>query len=749
MWLQRMRHFMGENKRVKRAGMAARFVLLAGLACFQGGGCAHPVALQPLAPTAPLKWTASNLGMSFVDTTTLSTTSDQPGESATAHVDLAPQESSAPLPTETVKDSSEAQQSISSREPNGADSKKRGNDSQRPFSNPNSLLQTATETVRVVSRDMTGAIPIPDAEGITQGLVRLPGKFPGLGAKENQASTPESDPPVAAESEMRDVRQAFAERTHIQELFPETFTDFVTEAERNSGIVSVSSQVSNENSSADDPEVTPVPLEKEADELLPNLARPQREAAAEAAIYSLPEEANAMLVEFHDVLMTASGRNPQVNFANERIREAFAQYQQAELMWLPSLRGGMNYHYHDGKVLNARGEILDVTRNSLYGGMASRVVGGGAVGVPGVWMQFHMADAVYQPQIAEQTTAARRSAARTTRNDTLLAVALAYLQLLQRVQEQAIAVETLENASQLAYLCQDYAEFGLSSSADADRVFTERALRENIVKRATAEIEVASTELARLLSGDPTILLLPQEVTVVPIELVQSDSPPRDLVATGLSNRPELRENRALVQEAIQRLKREKFSPLLPSVVMGMSYGALGGGQGSYMGQFGDRVDFDVALWWEVRQLGLGERALRNENRSRIEQARWRHVQLMDQVAQEVTQAFVQSRARRAQVNVAREGLEFAVDSHRRNMDRIRQGEGLPIEALQSVQALDASRRDYLRAIIEYNEAEFRLYRALGWPIHDWQADPETIEELESHTIELPMPEIRILPEPR
>ncbi len=744
MLLNSLSLFTGEDKGVKLAEMAARFVLLAGLAVSLGGGCAHPVALSP---ATSLKWTTTNLGLSFVDTTAPSTLGEQPSKAATAQVDLPPHDSATTTASQETHDSPQTDELVDSHGSHG-----RGivSDSLNSLAKPISLLQAATETMVVVRRDKPaepGGVDEAETKASSQGNARLPGEFPRTAHAENQETTQENN--ASGEAGIRDVRQTFAESTQLLEVFPESFTDFVTEAERNSGIVAISSQLPDEKSSQGDPEETPMPREMEADELLPSLARPPREAAADAAIYSLPEEANAMLVEFHDVLMTASGRNPQVNFANERIREAFAQYQQAELMWLPSLRGGMNYHYHDGKVLNARGEILDVTRNSLYGGMASRVVGGGAVGVPGVWMQFHLADAVYQPQIAEQTTTARRSAARTMRNDTLLAVALAYLQLLQRVQEQAIAVETLENASQLAYLCQDYAEVGLSSPADADRVFTERALRENIVKRASAEIEVASTELARLLSGDPTILLLPREVTVVPIELVQSDIPPRDLVATGLSNRPELRENRALVQEAIQRLKREKFSPLLPSVVMGMSYGALGGGQGSYMGQFGDRIDFDLALWWEVRQLGLGERAVRNENRSRIEQARWRHVQLMDQVAQEITQAFVQSRARRSQVDVAREGLEFAVDSHRRNMDRIRQGEGLPIEALQSVQALDASRRDYLRAIIEYNEAEFRLYRALGWPIHDWQADPEALEELESNVIELPMPEIRILPDPR
>jgi outer membrane protein TolC len=41
----------------------------------------------------------------------------------------------------------------------------------------------------------------------------------------------------------------------------------------------------------------------------------------------------------------------------------------------------------------------------------------------------------------------------------------------------------------------------------------------------------------------------------------------------------------------------------------------------------------------------------------------------------------------------------------------------LPIEALQSAQALDTARQTYLAAVLEYNEAQLRLYRGLGWPL--------------------------------
>ena len=83
-----------------------------------------------------------------------------------------------------------------------------------------------------------------------------------------------------------------------------------------------------------------------------------------------------------------------------------------------------------------------------------------------------------------------------------------------------------------------------------------------------------------------------------------------------VSDRPELAEQKHLVCEAVERLRREKFAPLVPSVLLGMSYGGMGGGLGSSIVNSSDRWDADAVAFWEVRNLGLGERAARNESSS-------------------------------------------------------------------------------------------------------------------------------------
>ncbi len=423
-------------------------------------------------------------------------------------------------------------------------------------------------------------------------------------------------------------------------------------------------------------------------------------------------------IDLASVLQVTAGQNPQVGFAQQRIQEAYAQLQLAEVLWVPSLRAGVNYNKHDGVIQDVAGNMVTNSRSSVYTGFGAQAIGAGSPAVPGLVMNFHLRDAIFQPRIAEQALGARQQASRTATNDTLLETALRYMDLLEAIQVLAVAQESLENAEQLSKLTKSFADSGQGLQADADRALTELSVRQIEVRRAGENVRVSSVRLARLLSQrDQSLTLVPQEPALVPIDLVVPSSQLSELIATGLTNRPELAESRYLVGEAVERLRRERHAPLLPSVLLGLSYGGNGGSPNSTISNFGDRVDVDAVAYWEVRNLGFGERYARDGSRSQLEQARWRQTQVMDQVASDVAESHAQVEARRSQIKLAEAGITAAQDSYRRNSERIRDGQGLPIETLQSIQALDQARRQYVRAVADYNRAQFQLQRALGWPI--------------------------------
>lgn len=415
-------------------------------------------------------------------------------------------------------------------------------------------------------------------------------------------------------------------------------------------------------------------------------------------------------------LLLTTGQNSQIAFAQARIAESQAQADRAAALWLPSLRAGVNYNKHEGQIQDVAGNVFNTSRGALYTGLGANAVGAGSPSVPGLVANFHLTDAIFQPKAARSAAIAREWEARATTNNELHQTALVYLELLRARQELAIAIDTRARAENLTRLTQAYAKTGQGLESDYERVRTEHLLRVNEVQRADEQIRVVSARLAERLRLNPLINFEPQESVVVPIEMVSAESSVHDLVAEGLGNRPEICESRSLVAEAVERLKREEYAPLIPSVLLGVSYGGFGGGLGRNISNFGDRLDGDAVAYWELRNFGVGDRAARGEANSRLDQARLKEVMALDRVAREIVEAHAQVESRRKQVATAEDGVQVAISSYDHNLERIQNAQGLPIEVLQSIQALATARREYLRTVIDYNIAQFTLHRSIGWP---------------------------------
>jgi outer membrane protein TolC len=440
-----------------------------------------------------------------------------------------------------------------------------------------------------------------------------------------------------------------------------------------------------------------------------------QESVEEIPAVEAPESVRP--IDMSTALALVAGNNPQVAYSQSRIREAYANLQAANVLWLPTIQTGVSYNRHEGNLQDSTGTILDVSRSSLQAGLGAGAVGAGTTTQPGIVAQFHFVDALFQPKIAERNVWAQQHASEAVLNDQLLEAAVAYQELLRAYQLQAIANETVAGSDKLVRLTTDFAKAGQGTEADADRSRAEFALRQNNVARSEEAVAVASARLAQVLSLNGATTIRPIENAVMPINLVPVESAPQESVATALSNRPELKESRDLVALACERLRREKYAPLVPSMLLGASYGGFGGGMGDTVTDFNDRTDFDAVAVWQIRNLGLGEQAARDSASARIQQARFREVQVMDQIAREVTEAQARVHARRNRIAVARAGIESARGSYERNFSRIREGQGLPIEVLQAIQSLDTTQRELVDATVDFNVAQFQLQRALGWPI--------------------------------
>jgi outer membrane protein TolC len=418
-----------------------------------------------------------------------------------------------------------------------------------------------------------------------------------------------------------------------------------------------------------------------------------------------PAVGPSVAIDLPRALQIGRANNMTIALARNRIASAEVAVKQAQLRWLPDLQFGPTYLLHDGLIQRAPGEIIDTHRQSL-------LIGGGPS------FRLELNEGIMLPRIARSLARAAAAAEVAVTNQTLLEVAENYLDLLAAYSSAEIAREATDNALKLFQLTEDFEKTGAGLPSDTARARAELETRRQQLERSAERIAVSSVMLAQPLYLNPSVLLVPAESSVYPIELVADTASDTDLIAQGLRARPELAEHRALVDVAVKRLTQTKLRPLLPSLNVGFTSGGFGGGAtgfpGGMDGRFGGRDDLSGIALWEVRGLGFGEVAARQQGRIQVGAAEIKLTRTINEVMAQVAAAHKAAVSRRRQVDRTEQAVAAASRSHELNRRRIEGGAGLPIEVLQSIQALERARTEYLNAVTSYNKAQFRLLTAIG-----------------------------------
>jgi outer membrane protein TolC len=442
----------------------------------------------------------------------------------------------------------------------------------------------------------------------------------------------------------------------------------------------------------------------------PAVRPPFRDSSAAPAIQATP-------LGLADALRMVNASNPTIALARERVNEAYARQQQAAVLWVPNTFLGGNpdaptflptFYHHDGTVQNSTGNVFDTVKSNF----ALQA---------GVSLNLSVTDAIFAPRVARQATAAAAARARAVTDDVQLDVALTYLDMLRAFGALAINAETLAMAQEMFRFAADAEQNGLGkTSADANRARTEVENRKRERIDLEGQAATISARLAQLLLLEPTVDLVPAERAVVPVTFVNTDVGFDELIATGLLNRPELAESRALVRQALAEWRSNKIRPLLPILQVTYYSASFQGGDPGFHNT-GYRDDLTATAGWELRNGGLGDLYRARESRARYNEANYRVLEVQAQVAADVTAAAKLTMARRRALLNAQEAVQQAEEM----WTRLRKAAfGLaggarrydPLEPLIAEQQLNDARVQYLDEVISYNRNQFRLYWAMGQP---------------------------------
>lgn len=433
----------------------------------------------------------------------------------------------------------------------------------------------------------------------------------------------------------------------------------------------------------------------------------------------IPPTNREFAIDLTTALRLAEVENPVIAEARQRIGEALAVQQGAKALLFPSLNIGTNYHNHTGNLQRSAGTILNLNAKSLYFGGGADTVAANSVGVPAVSIQEPLTDAIFEPLAARQQVARARFAACATANQVLLQVAELHFELLAAEAILRVRRESAQQATEVARLTWAYAVAQQGRDADAQRGATELSLIQNEVHQAEEQLAVASARLAHRLHLDQTVRLQPVAPAVEKVTLVDPATPQQALIDSALRRRPEMGAHAAAVAAAETHHKQELRRPLLPTLWLGFSGGAFGGGSNQLppeLARFGGRTDFDVAAFWTLQNLGLGNLALQKQRRAQVGEAASERLRTIASIRTEVSAALAEATAAGRQIEVTTRQVASAEAGFREDLERIRNTVGRPIEVVDSFRLLNRARVRRIRAVTDYNKAEFRLFVALGSP---------------------------------
>ncbi len=463
----------------------------------------------------------------------------------------------------------------------------------------------------------------------------------------------------------------------------------------------------------------------------------------------------AVPITFPNALRLALLSNLDIAQAREVVNAARAALQRAQVGFLPNFNIGSTYSEHEGNIQKTEGNIIKANKDALF-------VGGGTS------VNFQFVDAIFGPLTARQVSLATQARLRRITDDTLLAVANAYFNVLRAERRLARIDETLRYLTAdrtlpsgqrfrgLLPLVKDYVAVQAkeASRADLERVRVEVLRRQDERIGALDEYYTAVAELSRLLRLDPEFPLAPVEDFRYPLPIPGEpwfNQSVQELVAFATANRPELAENRALVQAALDRVRTAKFRPLLPNVVLNYNWGDFGGapdpnppiitppakkggkptvttqpgfGPSGRINHFAPRQDVDIGLVWRLQNMGLGNRAEIREQEAHHRQAMLRNLQVQELVVTQVVQVREDVQSWRDRLRTTQEALFNAqgapegpvFQALRLDFERIRGAEGRPLEALDSIRRLSDLLEQYGTAATEYERSRFRLLVVLGVP---------------------------------
>jgi len=413
------------------------------------------------------------------------------------------------------------------------------------------------------------------------------------------------------------------------------------------------------------------------------------------------DERRAFPIDLPTALQLAGARNLDIQIAREKQIEALANFDQALEQFFPWLSAGAIYRQHDNLLQDVQGNIITVHKRSEAPGFAPT-------------LQVDLGDALYKSLKSHKLIRAAEFGLEAQREDTTLAVAQGYFDLVKAQAAVDVAQQSVAISEDYERQIHQAVEIGVAFEGDELRVGVQTDRNRLALRQAVEQQAFAGARLVETLHLDSTVNLVARDTGLLVLKIANAHARFAGLVREALVSRPELKQSEKLAGAARDEKNGALYGPILPSLGGQALFGKLGGGIEGQPSKFGNQEDYTAAIGWRIGPGGLFDVGRINAAQARAKGAEFATGKVEDAVVRQVSEAIARVQSLEDQISIARRALDQSEKALRLSRDRRQFDIANVLENIQAEQDLTRARGDYFTVISEFNKAQYALLKALG-----------------------------------
>ncbi|MCH8902467.1 MAG: TolC family protein [Bacteroidetes bacterium] len=421
----------------------------------------------------------------------------------------------------------------------------------------------------------------------------------------------------------------------------------------------------------------------------------------EPALAAFPDEENVLNINLETVLRLAGADNLQIAAVRDKMDIASAR-KSAGLQYLfPNILPGTYLFTFNGEAQNTDGSFIDVDKDQQWAG----------VGISANW---NFGESVYKYLAAKQQVETASFEYQATKNQQILNSVTVYMELLGAQAKMHSMDLMLTRTKDIADQISIMVDQGLRYKSDELLAQTRMNQIEIQLNLIVEEIKHLSNRLLNTLNIRDDVILLGEEERLTLVKLftdrVFSDDFTLPAMDSVYNVRPEVLSMKSNIKSLNYARKTLTTGILLPDIKAGVNEGMFG----PAFDPASNQLSYYAGIHWTIP---LGELIIgggRKEYKATISYENHLLAAVQNTIREQVNNAYSSMLSANNNMTAGRKAVTLSEQALSQSIERQKLGTALPLEVFQIQESLIEAKMQYIDAITAYNQAQYKLFVALG-----------------------------------